>query len=138
MSDFAGPVFPHRHVPLEWRGGPRMAGALELAAPLALGQRGLIVAPHRTGASTVLRWIGGAVHAELPDARIEAILIDQPVEDVLDWREELPVAILHGTTTDAAGPEEHAAVREPFERAAEAAEAGMDVVLLVDSLAAAT
>jgi transcription termination factor Rho len=129
-------VFPHRHVPLEGAGAPRMAGALELAAPLALGQRGLVIAPPGSGATTVLQWLGAAVARELPDADIHVVLVDRPVEERLEWREALPTATIHGTTSDVEGPEEHVALAQPFIAGAAAARLGRDVVLLVDSLAA--
>lgn len=137
MSDTSlTPVFPHRHVPLEGPGAPRMAGALELAAPLALGQRGLVIAPPVSGATTVLQWLGAAVARELPAAEIHVVLVDRPVEERLEWREALPTATIHGTTSEVEGPEEHVALAAPFIAGAAAARLGRDVVLLVDSLAA--
>ena len=130
-------VFPHRHVPLEYPGGPRIAGgALELAAPLALGQRGLIIAPPRCGATSVLRMLGAGVAHHVPAAEIHVVLVDRPVEERLDWREELPSATLHGTTSDSEdGAHAHAVALEPFAAAASAADNGRDVVVLIDSLA---
>lgn len=128
-------AFPHRHVPIARAGGPRQAIPLELAAPLALGQRGLVVAPPRTGATTVLRWLGGALADAVPGIELHAILVDRPVEDQLEWREELPAARITGTSSDVAGPEEHVALTHVFTHAAERATAGHDVAVLVDSLA---
>src|SRR5688500_6890145 len=134
-TDVELPEFPTRHVPLEYRGGARMAGALELAAPLALGQRGLVVAPPRCGATTVLSWLGQAIAHHVPDSRLHVVLVDRPIEDRLDWREWLPDATIHGTTSDdEGGAAAHAAAVEPFDIAAAEAAAGQDAVLLVDSL----
>ncbi|MCW2973184.1 MAG: putative transcription termination factor [Thermoleophilia bacterium] len=129
-------VFPHRHVPIEGPGAARMAGALELAAPLALGQRGLVVAPPGSGATTVLQWLGAAVVRSVPSAEVRVVLVDRPVEELIDWREAIPTAELFGTTSEASGPEEHAALDRPFIEAAAQSRLGRDVVLLVDSLAA--
>lgn len=131
-----GVVFPHRHVPIARSGGPRQAIPLELAAPLALGQRGLVIGPPRTGATTVLRWLGDALLAAVPELALHVILIDQPVEEHLEWRYELPGAQVVGTSSDVTGPEEHAALVEHFQTAADAAAGGSHVAVLVDSLAA--
>lgn len=129
------PRFPSHHVPIERPGGPRLAGALELAAPLALGQRGLVVSPPRCGATTVLRWLGAAMIHAVPDCDARALLVDRPVEERLEWREELPAASIHGTSS-IDDPDAHAAVAAIFEDAAAAASGGRHVVLLVDSFAA--
>jgi transcription termination factor Rho len=126
-----GIVFPHRHVPIARAGAPRQTMVLELAAPLALGQRGLVVGPQRTGATTVLRWLGGA----LTDAGVEvrAMLVDRPVEEQLEWREELPGATIVGTSSDVEGPEDHLRLASVFAEAERDAHAGADVAVLVDS-----
>jgi len=127
--------FPHRHAPILPPAAPRPAVALELAAPLAFGQRGLVVAPARTGATTVLRWLGMALAAAEPSLELHAVLVDRPVEEQLDWREELPAARVTGTSSDVAGPEEHVALTSVFHEAAAAAAEGRHVAVLVDSLA---
>ena len=129
-----GIVFPHRHVPIDRPGAPRQSIPLELAAPLALGQRGLVVAPPRCGATTVLRWLGGALAEAGVDVRV--ILVDRPVEEQLEWREELPHARVTGTTSDVDGPEDHLRLASVFDHAATDAAAGQDVAVLVDSLGA--
>ena len=130
-----GVAFPHRHVPIARSGGPRQAIVLELAAPLALGQRGLVIGPPRTGATTVLRWLGDALVAAEPELELVVILVDQPVEEHLEWRYELPTARVVGTSSDVTGPEEHTALVEHFHAASEAAAAGAHVAVFVDSLA---
>lgn len=131
-----GAAFPHSHVPIDRPGGPRQAAALELAAPLALGQRGLVVAPHRTGATTVVRWLGGALVDAVPAIDLRVVLVDRPVEEQLEWREELPTARVTGTSSDVAGPEEHVALVRTFAEAAASARMGGHVAVLVDSLGA--
>ncbi len=129
-------VFPHHHVPIARAGGPRQAIPLELAAPLALGQRGLVVGPQRTGATTVLRWLGQALVDGVPGIELYAILVDRPVEEHAEWREELPTARVSGTTSEVAGPEEHVALAHVFDDAAAHAASGAHVAVLVDSLGA--
>ncbi|MCB0878457.1 MAG: hypothetical protein KDC46_05695 [Thermoleophilia bacterium] len=129
-----GIVFPHRHVPIARPGGPRQAIPLELAAPLALGQRGLVVGAPRTGATTVLRWLGGALVAAGVDVRV--VLVDRPVEEQLEWREELPDVRVTGTTSEVEGPEDHLRLASVFDEAQQDAAAGADVAVLVDSIGA--
>src|SRR5690606_24117118 len=116
-------------------GAHRFSAALELAAPLALGQRGLVIAPQRSGATTILQWFGRAIRESVPEASILVVLVDRPVEEHLEWREAVDGAMIHGTSSehDAA---EHAALSSVFDDAARAAQSGSDVVVLVDSLAA--
>jgi transcription termination factor Rho len=95
-----------------------------------------VVAPPRTGATTVLRWLGGALVDTVPHIELRVLLVDRPVEEQLEWREELPQAIVRGTSSDVEGPEEHVALTSVFREAADHAAAGSDVTVLVDSLAA--
>ena len=94
------------------------------------------MAPARTGASAVLRWLGDALIAGVDDIEVTALLVDRPVEEQLEWRLELPAARIVGTSSDVDGPEEHAALVSTFHEAAHAAATGRHVALLVDSLAA--
>jgi transcription termination factor Rho len=109
--------------------------AAELAGPLALGQRALVVGPPGTGKTTVLRAAGAALLAARPGIDLHVVLVDRPVEEFLEWRYELPGAQVHGTASDEP-PEAHARVDEPFARAVEVAADGGDAAVLVDSLAA--
>lgn len=129
------PVFPHRHVPLVYPGGPVWMAALELAAPLALGARGLIVGPHGSGRTTVLQHIGCAVAKNAPHVELHAVLVDRPIDEHMEWRSVVPSATLQGTTSED-DPDTHAALTHVFHDAATAAASGADVVILVDSLAA--
>lgn len=129
------PVFPSRHVPLPRDGGPAWLHALELATCLALGQRALIVGPPGSGKSTVLREVGLSIAHHAPHATIDVVIIDQRVEEQMEWRASLPSARLHATASDAS-PAEHVAVVEAMVDAERRAAAGGDAVVLVDSLAA--
>lgn len=129
-------AFPTHHVRIDRPGCPRQAIPLELAAPLALGQRGLVVGPHRTGATTVLRWLGQALVDGVPGIELYVVLVDQPIEEHQEWRDELPGARVTGTSSDVAGPEEHVALAHVFDDAAAHAATGTHVAVLVDSLGA--
>jgi transcription termination factor Rho len=129
------PVYPNQHVPLVRADGPVWLGALELAAPLALGQRALVVGPSRTGKTAVLREVGRALTAAVPGIEVHVLLVDRPVEEFMEWRADLPHASVHGSSSEE-GPEAHVAVDAVFDAAVAAAEAGRDAAVLVDSLAA--
>lgn len=129
------PVFPHEHLPVARPAGPSWLHAVELAAPLALGQRALVVGPSRSGKTTVLRELARSVAAQRPAARIDVVLVDRPLEEFLEWRADVPEARVHGTASDDP-PEEHVSLARVFESAAEHAAAGHDAALFVDSLAA--
>ncbi len=130
-------VFPHKHVPweVEWEESDRMAarGVLELFAPLALGQRGLIVGPRSSGRTSILGMVGTAIAEHFPEAEIAALLIDQPFDAFIEWRSELPGIHVSGTTMDDP-PAEHAKMIEVIEHAFSKAESGSDQVILIDSL----
>ena len=134
-GDSRVPVYPHRHIPLEYSNGPAWMAALELAAPLAHGARGLIVGPPGSGRTTVLQAIGCAVAANAPHAELHVVLVDRPIDEHMEWRSCVPSAIVQGTTSED-DPDAHADLTRIFREAADAAAAGRDVVILVDSLAA--
>jgi transcription termination factor Rho len=128
-------AFAHVHVPIEFPSGPRLAGALELAAPLARGQRGLVIGPPRSGATTVLQWLGRALDADPADSDIIVVLIDQPIEEQLEWREAISSARVFATTSDD-DVDAHVDLDAPFAAAHDAVERGRHAVMLIDSLGA--
>jgi transcription termination factor Rho len=67
---------------------------------------------------------------------LHVVLIDQPVEEHLEWRDELPSATVVGTTSEVEGPENHLRLVTVFTAAAEQAASGAHVAVLVDSLGA--
>lgn len=115
-------------------GGERQAMTLELAAPLALGQRGLVIGQPRTGATSVLRWLASALIAARVDVRI--LLVDCPVEEHLEWREEFASATVTGSTSDVEGPEDHLRLTSIFTKASDDAAKGQHVAIVVDSFGA--
>lgn len=135
MSSPTPVVYPTRHVRVDTAPGSPTWGALELAAPLALGQRVLIIGEPRSGATTVLQHIARSMLTEVANVDVHALLVDREVEERLDWTYELPEVTLHGTTSDM-DVTAHADVAHVFENALAAAAGGRDVVLLVDSFTA--
>lgn len=135
MSDAPArlPVFPHEHVPLHRPDGPWRLHAVELAACLGLGQRALVVGPPRSGKTTLLREVARSIVHHRPQIETHVLVVDQAVEEFMEWRADLPGATVHGTSSDA-GPEEHVEIEHVFERAAAVAAQGGDALVLVDSL----
>lgn len=129
------PIFPHEHVPVARDDGPIWLHAVELAAPVALGQRALIVGPPGSGKTTLLHEIGRSLLQRVPGLEAHVVIVDQRPEERGEWRRWLPGATVHGTTSDAS-PAEHADVAHVFGAATELSGAGGNVLVLIDSLAA--
>ena len=110
--------------------GPRLVDAF---APLGKGQRALVVAPPRTGATQLLMQLGQSLEKADPEINVMAILIDARPEEITDVR-----ATLRGEIASSAfdeGPGRHVQIAEiAIERAKRLVEQGRDVVVLVDSL----
>jgi transcription termination factor Rho len=107
--------------------------AVDLLTPLARGQRVLVDARPGSGRTTLLRALAGAIsHAE--DIELVVLLIDERPEEVEAWRETAPGADLAVATAEMRSGEQLRLVELAFGRASRKAEAGADVVLLVDSI----
>jgi transcription termination factor Rho len=117
-------------------GGPDeelLVRAVDLLAPLAHGQRVLVRAARGAGRTTLLRALGRSLAAE-DDLELVVLLVDERPEEEPAWREALPEAALAIATGDMRAGEQLRLVELAFAHATRKAEAGSDVVLLVDSL----
>lgn len=108
---------------------------LDLMAPVARGQRGLIVAPPRTGKTTLLMHIAeGAMENYGEDLHLMILLVDERPEEVTEFRRALPSAEIFASSNDS-GVREHCRVAEMcIERAKRLVEAGRHVLVLMDSI----
>lgn len=121
-------VLPDRGVPLNT--DDRSLRLLELVAPLGSGSRGLIAAPARSGATTLLSRLASALTDERP---VVLLLVDARPEDLTSAREQTRVQVLASTFDEA--PSRHLQVAElAVERARRLAEQGEDPVVLLDGL----
>lgn len=127
------PVAPRRRLRLEHDPGDLGARAVDLLAPLALGQRALVVSPPRAGRTTLLREIARAV-AATDGPSLVVVLADERPEEVTAWRRELPDAELAAAAADRTPVQQLRVAELALARAKRRVEAGEDVVLLVDSL----
>ncbi len=108
---------------------------LDLVAPVARGQRGLIVAPPRTGKTTLLMHIAEAVQENYEDElHLMILLVDERPEEVTEFRRTLPHAEIFASSNDS-GVREHCRMAEMcIERAKRLVEAGQHVLILMDSI----
>jgi len=127
-------MFPNRRIYLEQPGKANpTARAVDLIAPLGMGQRGLIVAPPRVGKTMMLKSLALAIRANHPDIHLMLLLVDERPEEVTDLRRSLDCDIFSSTFDEPTS--RHVQVSEMVsERAKRLVELKKDVVILVDSI----
>ncbi len=127
-------MFPNRRIYLEQPGKTNpTARAVDLIAPLGMGQRGLIVAPPRVGKTMMLKSLALAIRANHPDVHLMLLLVDERPEEVTDLRRSLDCDIFSSTFDEPTS--RHVQVAEMVsERSKRLVELGKDVVILVDSI----
>src|SRR5436190_15056375 len=107
---------------------------MDLMTPLGMGQRGLIVAPPRTGKTTLLHHIADAVAKNHPEMELIILLVDERPEEVTDFRRSHPTAQLMASSNDA-DIKSHTRISQlAIERAKRLVEAGKHVFILLDSI----
>ncbi|MFE0173782.1 transcription termination factor Rho [Streptomyces sp. NPDC059002] len=127
------PLHPRERIRLETAGGPAAGRLIDLVAPVGKGQRGLIVAPPRTGKTVLLQQIAAAVAENHPECHLMVVLLDERPEEVTDMRRSVRGEVLASTFDRPA--QQHIALAElAVERAKRMVEDGRDVVMLFDSL----
>ena len=127
------PLHPHERIRLEHRASGLTGRVTDLIAPVGKGQRGLIVAPPKTGKTVLLQQIAAAVAGNHPECRLMVVLLDERPEEVTDMRRSVRGEV-YASTFDQT-PKQHIALAElVIERAKRLVEAGEDVVILLDSL----
>ncbi|MBY8339362.1 transcription termination factor Rho [Streptomyces spinosirectus] len=127
------PLHPRERLRLEHPAAGLTGRVVDLIAPVGKGQRGLLVAPPKTGKTIVLQQIAAAVAGNHPEARLMVLLLDERPEEVTDMRRSVRGEVYASTFDQAA--KQHIALAElVIERAKRHVEAGEDVVILLDSL----
>ena len=107
---------------------------MDIFCPIGKGTRGLIVAPPRTGKTTLLKDIAYGVTANHPECHLMILLVDERPEEVTDFRMDLPQAEIFASSNDE-NIDTHIRVADlALERAKHLVEVGRDVVLLMDSI----
>ncbi len=125
------PVTPHRRLALGEASDP-LARAVDLVTPLALGQRVLILAEPRSGRTTLLRSLARALSSDSADVRV--LLADERPEEVTEWQRSAPEAEIVAAAADLEPVEQVRAADLAIGHAKRRAEAGEDVVVIIDSL----
>ena len=130
------PVFPNSRIRLETERASVPMRIVDLVSPIGKGQRGMIVAPPKTGKTTLLKQIAKSVHANHPDMNMIILLIDERPEEVTDIKEYIEgdnVEVIYSTFDEL--PDHHKRVSEMvLERAKRLVEHKKDVIILLDSI----
>ncbi|WP_326696083.1 transcription termination factor Rho [Streptomyces sp. NBC_01754] len=127
------PLHPHQRLRLETPGGPPATRVVDLLSPVGKGQRGLVVAPPRTGKTVLLQQLAAAVAANHPECHLMVVLLDERPEEVTDMRRSVRGEV-YSSTFDRPAKEHIALADLAVERAKRLVEQGRDVVILLDSL----
>lgn len=134
LFDNLTPVYPDRQLVMEDGGKNLSNRVIDLMAPIGCGQRGLIVAPPRTGKTILLQSLANAITANNPDVYLIILLIDERPEEVTDMERTVRQAEVISSTFDEP-PQRHVQVCEMvLEKAKRLVERKRDVVILLDSI----
>lgn len=127
-------INPNKRIKLETVPDRYTTRIMDLMTPLGMGQRGLIVAPPRTGKTTLLHHIADAVAKNHPEVILIILLVDERPEEVTDFRRSHPTAELMASSNDA-DIKSHTRISQlAIERAKRLVEAGKHVFILLDSI----
>ena len=127
-------INPNHFVKLETVPDRFTTRVIDLMAPIGRGQRGLIVAPPRTGKTTLLQHIAEAVVANHPDMKLIILLVDERPEEVTEIRRAIPQAELMASSNDQELKSHTRIAQLAVERARRLVEMGKHVFILLDSI----
>ncbi|WP_432586679.1 transcription termination factor Rho [Streptomyces sp. HD1123-B1] len=127
------PLYPQDRLRLESEAGGLTTRIIDLVAPIGKGQRGLIVAPPKTGKTMIMQAIANAITRNSPECHLMVVLVDERPEEVTDMQRSVKGEVISSTFDRPA--EDHTTVAElAIERAKRLVELGHDVVVLLDSI----
>ncbi|MFC2149438.1 transcription termination factor Rho [Candidatus Auribacterota bacterium] len=127
------PLYPDERFDLETKPDEVSMRVMDLLTPVGKGQRGLIVAPPRTGKTMLLQKIANGIAVNSPDAKLIVLLIDERPEEVTDMERSVRGEVISSTFDEP--PERHIQVAEiVIEKAKRLVEHKVDVVILLDSI----
>jgi transcription termination factor Rho len=127
-------VSPMERITLETTPERTTTRVIDLFAPIGKGQRGIIVAPPRTGKTTLLQHIADAVVKKHPEIKLIILLIDERPEEVTDIRRTVPHAEVMASSNDMDVKSHTRVAQLAIERAKRLVESGQDVFVLLDSI----
>ena len=125
------PFYPDRRINLS--DDDLSLRVIDLFAPIGYGQRGLIVAPPKTGKTTLLKNIAASIEKNHKDVKLIVFLVDERPEEVTDFKNGLTSEVVYSTFDSS--PEHHIRIAElMIKRVKSLVESGYDVVVLMDSI----
>ncbi len=127
------PIFPNKKFNLEGEPAIISTRLMDIFTPIGMGQRGMIVAPPKTGKTQLLKEIANTIIKNHPDVIMLMLLIDERPEEVTDMQRSVKAEVVSSTFDEYAT--RHVQVAEiVLEKAKRLVECGRDVVILLDSL----
>jgi len=133
LFDNLTPLFPNQRFRLETAGDEISMRIMDLITPLGKGQRGLLVAPPRTGKTVLLQKIANSITKNHPEVILIVLLIDERPEEVTDFQRSVKAEVVSSTFDEPAT--RHVQVAEMvIEKAKRLVEHKRDVVILLDSI----
>lgn len=133
LFDNLTPLYPNERINLETTSDNYSARILDLMTPLGKGQRGLIVAPPRTGKTMLLQNVANSVTANDKSIHKIVLLIDERPEEVTDMARSVDAEVISSTFDEPA--QRHVQVAEMvIEKAKRLVEHKLDVLILLDSI----
>ena len=133
LFDNLTPLYPNERLVMEWNPAQMDTRIIDLLSPIGKGQRGLIVAPPRTGKTILMQNIANAITHNHPEVILMVLLIDERPEEVTDMARNVNGEVVSSTFDEPAS--RHVQVSEMvIEKAKRQVEHGRDVVILLDSI----
>ncbi|MFP4070749.1 MAG: transcription termination factor Rho, partial [Desulfovibrionales bacterium] len=133
LFDNLTPIYPDQRFLMENGAENYSTRIIDLLTPIGRGQRGLIVAPPRTGKTMLLQSIANSITTNHPDAFLIVLLIDERPEEVTDMERTVKAEVISSTFDEP--PQRHVQVAEmALEKAKRLVERKMDVIILMDSI----
>ena len=133
LFDNLTPLYPNARLNMEFDPSHMDTRILDLMIPIGKGQRGLIVAPPRTGKTILMQSIANAITRNHPEVNLIVLLIDERPEEVTDMARNVRGEVVSSTFDEPA--QRHVQVAEMvIEKAKRLVEHGRDVVVLLDSI----
>jgi len=127
------PLYATEHIKLEYKSSGLTGRMMDLFAPIGKGQRGLIVAPPRSGKTELLKEIAHGITTNNPEIDLMVLLVDERPEEVTDMERSVKGEVYSSTFDMPA--KNHVKVAEMvIEKAKRRVELGRDVVILLDSI----
>src|SRR6056297_3393342 len=133
LFDNLTPVYPDERFVMENGADNYSSRIIDLLTPIGKGQRGLIVAPPRTGKTMLMQTMANSINTNHPDAYLIVLLIDERPEEVTDMERTVTGEVVSSTFDEP--PQRHVQVAEMvLEKAKRLVERKKDVIILLDSI----